>query len=77
MEGIEGFISEPYSSDDILSLLSAITDRKDTIEKSDKMKKASGLLLLEAARQIDNLHQSHLKGNEFITNQTLKSFKTL
>ena len=64
LEGVAGFISEPYSSDDILNLLKAITQKKETSEQSNKVKKASNLLLNEAMLRIDNVAEQQSRKGE-------------
>jgi plasmid maintenance system antidote protein VapI/DNA-binding NarL/FixJ family response regulator len=77
LEGLSGFISEPYSSNDILKLLTTIMDSKIKIEQKEKLKKASNLLLTEAARKIDSAAEHQAKNEEDQARLSMKSLKTI
>lgn len=75
LDGIAGFISEPYSADDILKLLGTLQSNKDKAPSAQKIKKASTLILNEVVKQIDLVADNLSRGKEKNNQQPLKSLK--
>jgi plasmid maintenance system antidote protein VapI/DNA-binding NarL/FixJ family response regulator len=57
MQGVDGFISEPYSSDQLRSLIETVLDpaREKVMQGATRAYKSSTLLLGDAVRHLDDL----------------------
>lgn len=60
LDGVEGFISEPYSSEDLIQLLSTIKQKKESLDTTVKQKKTLQFLFGEARRCTDVLRKCYL-----------------
>ncbi|NDC36438.1 MAG: hypothetical protein EBZ48_00100 [Proteobacteria bacterium] len=65
LEGIDGFIREPYSSDELLALINTLGNQSQrTISAEAKVKKAAEFLLFDAMAHIDELARQQMQGLE-------------
>jgi plasmid maintenance system antidote protein VapI len=64
MQGVDGFISEPYSPDQLRTLLETVMDpsREKVMEGATRAYKSTTLLLGDAVRHIDDLWKAKAKG---------------
>lgn len=65
LEGIDGFIREPYSSDELLALVRTLTDQSERAVSSEaKVKRAAEFLLYDAMGHVDELARQQMLGQE-------------
>lgn len=64
IQGMTGFISEPYSTSELSKLLEAVLENKGQIQGKDRIRKATGFLLVDAMGQLDQLAAQLWKGEE-------------
>ena len=55
LEGVAGFIAEPYSSSELTSLLEIVKVQKEKVDAVLKQKKATQFLMQEAIKRIDEI----------------------
>lgn len=55
LEGASGFIAEPYSSEELTTLLTAVQAHKEKVDSIVKQRRATKFLLHEAMKRIDQL----------------------
>jgi plasmid maintenance system antidote protein VapI len=54
LDGVSGFIAEPYSSTELTALLTTLKTRQTTINEDQKQRKATRFLIEEVIRPVDN-----------------------
>lgn len=64
LEGIDGFISEPFSMDHIQALLVAITKKNNEVHQEDRALRSLEFLLKDATQHIDKLAFLMAEGGE-------------
>lgn len=64
VRGITGFISEPYSTDELSQLLRTVMENKAELQGRDRLRKATGFLMVDAMGQIDQLVAQLWRGEE-------------
>ncbi len=55
LEGASGFIAEPYSPEELTTLLGAVQSHKEKVDSVVKQRRATRFLLLEAVKRVDQL----------------------
>lgn len=55
LEGASGFIAEPYSTEELTTLLGAVQSHKEKVDSIVKQRKATKFLLHEAMKRVDQL----------------------
>ncbi len=65
LAGIDGFISEPYSHQELSLLIeSLLSGNKEAVDPKDKMKKAAEFLLTDAMGHVDALAKQVIAGSQ-------------
>lgn len=79
MAGVTGFITEPYTADDIIELLTTVKENRQALEltnASQKVRKASSFVIAETKGLLNDLARIKVNG-ETGTGSTLKDVKKL
>ena len=77
LEGIDGFIREPYSSDELLALINTFLNQAQrAVSAEAKTKRAAEFLLYDAMAHIDDLARQQMHGHD-PGGYPLKNLKTV
>jgi addiction module HigA family antidote len=65
LEGVDGFIREPYSSDELLALVNTLNNQTQrAVSQEAKVKRAAEFLLFDAMAHVDELARQQMQGQE-------------
>lgn len=80
MSGVTGFITEPYTADDIIELLSSIKENRQALELTNpgqKVRKASSFVIAETKGLLNDFARIKVNGESGGGGSTVKDIKKL